>query len=457
MAAMSDLAYPEQRPAVEWVATLPAEWITPTERLLLLALALDSFDGHTCAPGRSGVMQLAGIRHVSSFMRARDALAAPNDQRPALLAVDALRGRHTRYRLLRDVRDMQTGDVRDSQTTQPDMSAEVVRDMQTTQGHGELSAEVVRESCPPKLSAEVVRDSQTYPPLPPDHEGGRREEESAHAPAPSGAALTRLTQAVAEVLRRRWDTADVAVNRQARDLLADLLAADWPEPAVLAGVATIGVKPHDQRKLLAAHLTRMLNDETPADYPLAGTQAEQKPRRDLLAEHDQRAVKTFLKWSGADRDALAAALADIEADGYKVAIVWDEDISINVDHPALEQWWWAYWQTGDGQRGELRAVFDCDPSPLTDEQRRALASVGRLEYGKDGTLEDVVANAPTVANLKRLVEVTGTVALAAMRRHTQAEPQPAPDHCDTCRQPLLLKSAGRTTCERCRLSKDNAQ
>ena len=150
---MSNLGLPDNRPALAWVMQIPADWVTPTERLVLLALALDSFDGHTCAPGRDGIMRLAGIKYVSTFTRARDALAQPTEYRPALIAADTLRGRHTRYRLLRVVRESQTGDVRESQTTHPDMSAEVVRESQTTHRGPELSARVVRESCPPKLSA----------------------------------------------------------------------------------------------------------------------------------------------------------------------------------------------------------------------------------------------------------------------------------------------------------------
>ena len=176
---MSDLAIPENRPALAWIMDIPTDWVTPTERLLLLALALDSYDGNTCAPGRDGIMRLAGIKYVSSFTRARDALTQPTEYRPALLAVDALKGRHTRYQLLRDVRESRTGDVRESQTGQPEMSA---RD--------------VRESCPPEMSAEVVRESRTYPPsLPTPREEGR-EGEALTAPAPEGAARPRLTSTV---------------------------------------------------------------------------------------------------------------------------------------------------------------------------------------------------------------------------------------------------------------------
>lgn len=119
---MSGIALPENRPALEWVASLPADWVTPTERLLLLALALDSFDGHTCAPGRDALMRFCGIRHVRTFQRTRDSLASPTTERPALLSLDLVKGRHTRYRLQRDSESL-SGDDSERLSGEPDMSA----------------------------------------------------------------------------------------------------------------------------------------------------------------------------------------------------------------------------------------------------------------------------------------------------------------------------------------------
>lgn len=92
----------ESRPAVEWVSTLPAGWVTTGERLVLLLLAADSFDGQTSAPGRDAISEWSGLGSRSVF-RILDNLCKPTRTRPALLAKAARgggRGRRTTYLLL---------------------------------------------------------------------------------------------------------------------------------------------------------------------------------------------------------------------------------------------------------------------------------------------------------------------------------------------------------------------
>lgn len=89
------------RPAVELVAALPRELTSQGERLVLFALACDSYDGHTTAPAAHHLAAWTGM-HLSSVRAILRDLQQPTRRRPALLAVDApSRGkRRTLYRLL---------------------------------------------------------------------------------------------------------------------------------------------------------------------------------------------------------------------------------------------------------------------------------------------------------------------------------------------------------------------
>ncbi|GEK20999.1 hypothetical protein CXY01_15190 [Cellulomonas xylanilytica] len=81
------------RPAVARVAALPPNWVTQGQRLLLLVLACDSFDGETDKPGAEQLAAWTGM-HRSSVIELINQLCAPTDIRPALLArKDASRGR----------------------------------------------------------------------------------------------------------------------------------------------------------------------------------------------------------------------------------------------------------------------------------------------------------------------------------------------------------------------------
>ncbi|WP_134768589.1 hypothetical protein [Nocardioides sp. 1609] len=88
------------RPAVALVAALPASWTTEADRLVLLALACDSFDGQTSAPGADNLAAWTGLHRGTVYDVVRR-LQSPTSIRPALVAVaDTRRGRRrTRYRL----------------------------------------------------------------------------------------------------------------------------------------------------------------------------------------------------------------------------------------------------------------------------------------------------------------------------------------------------------------------
>lgn len=88
------------RPAVAAVAALPSAWTTEAERLVLLALACDSYDGETSAPGYDNLAAWTGL-HRSSVVGVVGRLQKPNARRPALLEVaETTRGRlRTRWRL----------------------------------------------------------------------------------------------------------------------------------------------------------------------------------------------------------------------------------------------------------------------------------------------------------------------------------------------------------------------
>lgn len=90
---MSGIDVDGGRPAVQWVTELPREWLTAGERLVLLILALDSFDGVACAPGTANLAGWTGM-HGSSCRDILARLAAPTDRRPALLRREDTAGRH---------------------------------------------------------------------------------------------------------------------------------------------------------------------------------------------------------------------------------------------------------------------------------------------------------------------------------------------------------------------------
>lgn len=97
---MGDLIVDGARPAVEWVAALPRKWLSDSERLFLLVLACDSYDGRNAAPNRDELAQWTGhFRSADSDIAAR--LEQPNDKkgRPPLLRVHRSKGgRNNRHR-----------------------------------------------------------------------------------------------------------------------------------------------------------------------------------------------------------------------------------------------------------------------------------------------------------------------------------------------------------------------
>jgi hypothetical protein len=58
------------RPAVAWVTALPPGAVTHLERLVLLVLACDSYDGETSAPGRDNLRIWCGASNNNVIDRA---------------------------------------------------------------------------------------------------------------------------------------------------------------------------------------------------------------------------------------------------------------------------------------------------------------------------------------------------------------------------------------------------
>lgn len=99
-----------ERPAVDWVCRLPRVWTTTGERLLLIALALDSYDREppfTCSPSTTELAARCGW-FKSDLTAAVASLEAPRvvrvrgkeELRPALLELERGHGRkRTTYRL----------------------------------------------------------------------------------------------------------------------------------------------------------------------------------------------------------------------------------------------------------------------------------------------------------------------------------------------------------------------
>lgn len=97
------LAVDGERPGVAWVAALPRSYkLRESERLVLLAIACDSYDGYESAPGMDDLAAWCGLLRGSLYaVVAR--LEKPTAHRPALLERESTGGRNrTVLRLLRD-------------------------------------------------------------------------------------------------------------------------------------------------------------------------------------------------------------------------------------------------------------------------------------------------------------------------------------------------------------------
>jgi hypothetical protein len=114
---MSALEVDGRRPAVAWVSELPVEWLTPAERLVLFAIACDSYDGLSAAPGNPNLVAWTGL--AASYLRDTVArLCEPTPKRPALLRKeDNKGGRHGTLVFIRDAQPASTvGTLPDAQT-----------------------------------------------------------------------------------------------------------------------------------------------------------------------------------------------------------------------------------------------------------------------------------------------------------------------------------------------------
>lgn len=431
---MSGLVLPENRPALALVASVPSDWTTPSERLLLLALALDSFDGKTCAPGRDALMSFCGIRHVRTFQRLRDSLAAANDARPALIEVDALSGRHTRYRLLPDSERLSGGDS-ESLSGAPDLSARP--DSERLSGRDvtpalQPDARPVSTTCQHDLSGRPDSDSLSYPssPLPTQREG-EREEDGATAPAPQGADTTRLEADVFAVLRQRWPDDQPVVSKRSRRLLTELRAAGWDDAAIVAGVRGIPPKPRSPALLLEKHLKLLLTDSEPRDFgPVSTvditdtpTVAAALPIGNTPNPADgvnQKRLAAACKAHGVKQSLFADMCADLAGRGFTVEpLSYDRDIGqdnlLRVRHPAAPGWE-CNWPITAHRGGTLEAVIEPDLEP-TEADREHLIRFWPVEL--DDNWLTVTPAIVDVATFRQLIDKTYPIAASLAYQTTE--------------------------------------
>ena len=120
-------------------------------------------------------------------------------------------------------------------------------------------------------------------------QGSEEDDESASAPAPEGAALTRLETDVHTVLRQRWPDDQPVVSKRTRQRLAEMLAAGWTGPQIVAAINTIGKNPRNPALLLEAHLTKVLTEHEPRDFGVWDTS---RNRVSEIEAEDVEAIST---------------------------------------------------------------------------------------------------------------------------------------------------------------------
>lgn len=149
-----------RRPAFAWAAALPREWLTTGQRLVLFALAADSYDGQTAAPGAANLAQWTGL-WPSSVRAALDALAAPTAFRPALIRrEDNQGGRRATIVLLRSGRADEPGTLSHAQPAdEPGTSSYP----QPADGPGRLGAANVPGNVPGTVAGDLPANDLDSP------------------------------------------------------------------------------------------------------------------------------------------------------------------------------------------------------------------------------------------------------------------------------------------------------
>ena len=89
-----------RRPAVAWVAALPRRWVSDSERLVLVFMACDSFDGVVYGGGADVLVHWTGL-YRSSVFEILKRLSEPTETRPALIALGPYRSRRRTWIFLR--------------------------------------------------------------------------------------------------------------------------------------------------------------------------------------------------------------------------------------------------------------------------------------------------------------------------------------------------------------------
>lgn len=358
MTGVPQIGWPESRPAMRAVAALPMEWkVTGNSRALLLALAADSYDGHTCAPGRDALLQATGL-WVSQYRAAVDDLTRPQTlrsrngrtiERPALLAVH--RSRFVEFELLFVDAHGEFTDPRHRRgTATPPTPAtpSQIPDGPTSDHTTTTPSRNPDGPDPVTPSHETVarnrRESPT-PPFPSDLKEGGKE---AGGSAPDGAAPPphhHLIDTVTAALTRQPAWAGLTWNaREPRllDVLHQLDHLDRGDPDLIAAaIATIpapnGSRPATRSRLIAAHLDRELVEQDPRAVVT-------QPGRQLTDDHvdhiDQWArhatiTATQRRHLDEHLQALALTVAEFEQ--------WDDDITpgagISLDTPVMHTRW----------------------------------------------------------------------------------------------------------------------
>lgn len=266
---------PDSRPALAWVVGLPRGWTTSNERLVLFALAADSYDGLACSPNRDAILHATGL-WGDAYYRALNGLRAPTDKRPALLSVQRRNGARTVYTFL-PTQSENPDSLTPSENPDPVQETNPVGEPRSGWGVETQSEHPVGQ--PSRSTQSENPDAHPSLPLPLGREGGR--EPRPPQAGQRGSLTTERVRAVAETVVPPAARAGIdCSNPDLADALAQAFANGWTTDHLAAALADMSRARSSATGQLLARVKALAAREPDALVlipPAAGNQKPGKP------------------------------------------------------------------------------------------------------------------------------------------------------------------------------------